>query len=204
MKTETNHRIEEIVVGKVTKVDDKERLGRVKVQYSTRTVDVESDWAPVVAPMTGGNRGTYFPFEVGDSVLIALAGGDIYTPYVLGGLWNREAPPPIETDEEQTDLRIIRSRSGHELRFEDTPSGERTELRSSGGHNILLDDPSGTVTVETDGGASRLQIDADGNVVVEGETLRLTGATIELDASRSVTINGTQSVNVTGTNINIK
>lgn len=194
---------EGIVVGEVTNVDDPEQLGRVKVAYSTRTVDDESDWAPVVAPMSGEDRGTYFPFEVGDSVLIALAGGDIHRPYVLGGLWNRRAKPPVEDENQQKDLRIVRSRSGHELRLNDADSAENVEIRTGTGHSILLDDPNGTIDIEDRDGRSRVRLDSDGTIAVEGKELRLSGSTIALDATSDITISATGNVDVSGMKVNI-
>jgi uncharacterized protein involved in type VI secretion and phage assembly len=192
-----------LVVGEVTDVDDPQQLGRVKLMYSTRSVEDQSDWAPVIAPVTGSDRGVYFPFEVGDSVLVAFPDNDIYRPYVLGGLWNGEAKPPIEDKGQQRDLRIVRSRSGHEFRLDDADGAENVEIRTGGGHQILLDDGEGTVTVRDGNGKSTVTLDSDGTVSIDAQTLDLSATSIELNATRDVKISATGNVDISGAKVNI-
>ena len=73
----------QIVVGEVTSLDDKKKLGRVKVKYP-HLGDVESDWCPVVTMMAGPGRGFVCRPEVHDHVLVALVFGDPNQAYVLG------------------------------------------------------------------------------------------------------------------------
>ena len=72
-------------------------------------VDFETDWARVVAPMAGLDRGTYFLPHVGDEVLVAFDGDDIRYPYVLGALWSRTDKVPEKNDDGKNAIRVIKT-----------------------------------------------------------------------------------------------
>jgi phage protein D/phage baseplate assembly protein gpV len=124
-----------LVVGVVTNADDPERLGRVKVKFPSLTEDDESAWARLVAPGGGVERGLQCVPEVGDEVLVGFELGDTRRPLVIGGLWNREDPPPdpdtVKGGEVQA--RVWRSRNGHRLELRDEQKGAATlELGDAG------------------------------------------------------------------------
>jgi phage baseplate assembly protein gpV len=113
-------------------------------------------------PMAGGGRGMHFFPEPGDEVVVGFQDGDTNTPIILGGVWNRAAPPPDQAKESADNhIRTIVSRSGHEVTFDDTPGSEKVTIRSQGGHTIELDDSPGRakVTMSSQGGAKRIVLD---------------------------------------------
>ncbi|MDS0301123.1 phage baseplate assembly protein V [Halogeometricum sp. S1BR25-6] len=158
----------------VTDNVDPESLGRVKVTYPWRDADDESYWARLAVPMAGPDRGTYFLPEVDDEVLVAFEDGDIHYPYVLGALWNGRDKPPEDNASETNDVRVVRSRSGHELVFDDAEGKSRVELTTGGGHRLVLDDAEGAATVEltTTGGHAVTLDDTPG-----GESITITDKT---------------------------
>ncbi|MGH9844765.1 MAG: phage baseplate assembly protein V [Blastocatellia bacterium] len=82
-----------LVVGVVTDNKDPARLGRVKVKYPWLSAEQTSDWARVVSPGAGRQRGLQFTPRVEDEVLVGFEMGDVHHPYVIGGLWNGQAKP---------------------------------------------------------------------------------------------------------------
>jgi uncharacterized protein involved in type VI secretion and phage assembly len=157
-----------VAVAVVTDNVDPERLGRVRVTYPWRDADDESDWARLAVPMAGPERGTYFVPEVDDEVLVAFENGDIHHPYVLGALWNGQDKPPEDNASEANDVRMVRSRSGHELVFDDADGASKVELTTSGGHTLVLDDADGASKVEltTSGGHALVLDDTPGSEAV--------------------------------------
>lgn len=141
-------RIFGVVVGVVTNLDDPDSLGRVKVSYPWLSDDAESPWARVMTPMAGGDRGMVFRPEVGDEVLVLFEHGDTRFPYVVGSVWNgTDQPPQNRGSDADNDIRLIRSRSGHEIVFDDTSGSEKIVITdSSGNHKIELSS-SGVVVV---------------------------------------------------------
>ncbi len=192
-------KVDPIVVGTVKDLRDPLHLGRVRVSYGHLGEEL-SNWARLAAPGIGQRRGILFRPEVDDEVLIALLQGSADQPYVIGGLWNEEDPPPEGGGEPANDLRTIQSRSGHIVRFDDTPGSERIEVRAaSGTREVVIDDANGLIQVRSDDGrvvvsAGRgdVEIAADSDITVRaGGSLALQASDISIAADNTVSISGT-------------
>jgi uncharacterized protein involved in type VI secretion and phage assembly len=179
-----------VVVGIVTNNQDPDNLARVKVRFPWLSADEESQWARVAAFGAGAGRGGWFLPEVDDEVLVAFEHGDVRFPYVLGGLWNGVDPGPRDNGDGENNLRVITSRSGHELVLDDSAGAERVEIHTAGGHKVILDDAPGgeRIVVEDGGGANRIEIDAAaGAVAVEAQMkLSLKAPMVEIEAGTTM------------------
>lgn len=205
-----------VSVGIVTDNEDPEGLGRVKLQYPWRDAADESHWARIATAMAGEDRGTYFLPEVGDEVLVAFEDGDIHHPYVLGALWNGQDVPPEDNADGNNDRRMVRSRSGHELVFDDASEGTVT-LTTSGGHELVLDDSSsGGIRLTTSGGHSVVLDDSGGGAKVSvqdstgqnGVVLDSNSGAVDVTAGTKVSVSapmlelvGDGSVNIEATGV---
>ena len=195
-------RINGVAVGVVTDNQDPEGLGRVKVRFPWLAEDSESTWSKMVTFMAGPERGAVFIPEVDDEVLVAFEQGDINFPYVIGALWNAQDIPPEANTDGSNNIRIIRSRSGHELVFNDDDSGgAKLEIRTSAGHQIILDDANGQETLEIRDktGNNFIALDSTQNSVTieSAATLKISAQTIEIEAGANMTIkaNGLLEIN---------
>lgn len=141
---------EGIVIGLVTNNKDPDGLGRVKLKFPWKEGDDESYWARLATPMAGNDRGIFFLPEVGDEVLVALAHNDIQSAYVIGALWNGKDAPPETNSDGKNNIRKIKTRSGHEIIFDDNSEEkkERIEIHSKAGHSIVMDDSDGAEKIE--------------------------------------------------------
>lgn len=142
-----------IVVGTVSSLKDPENLARVQVTYPYMNNQI-SNWAKLVTLMAGPDRGMLFRPEVGDEVLIAFELGSPDRPYVLGALWSKvDAPPPMGDDAEKNNCRLIKSRSGHILRFDDKDGAEKIELLDKDNkRTLVIDTAKKRIDVLCDGG----------------------------------------------------
>ena len=136
--------------------------------------DVTSLSAPARAAsfMAGSERGAYFPFEVGDEVVVGFEEGNLDVPVILGGLWSDvDLPPPDADTTSSNNTRTIVSREGSEVTFDDTPGATRVLIKSAGGMELSLDDKTKKLTIKFDESTS-IELSAAG-VTVKGATINL-------------------------------
>jgi uncharacterized protein involved in type VI secretion and phage assembly len=202
-------RIEGIVLGVVTNNQDKDGLGRVKVKFPWLSDGDESRWARVATLMAGKEIGTLFLPDVGDEVVIGFDHGDINHPYVLGALWSNVNRPPVANNDGKNNVRLLRSRSGHEIRFNDNhdEKKEMIEIRTKSGHMIQLNDASGQEKIEIvdKTGSNSIVIDSAGNAITisSQSKLRINAKIIELEASASMTIKSGTMLTIEGAMVKI-
>lgn len=79
-------RIQGVVGGVVSSLDDPLGLGRVRVALPWLSPDYVSPWAPVIQLTAGKGTGALFLPEAGDQVLVSFEFGDLRRPYVLGSV----------------------------------------------------------------------------------------------------------------------
>jgi uncharacterized protein involved in type VI secretion and phage assembly len=192
-------RIFGVARGLVTDNRDPDGLGRVRVRLSWQAQD-SGHWARTAAPMSGSGYGAWFLPEVGDEVLVGAEGGDPALLYVLGMLWNGKARPPVMNEDGRNNLRLIKSRSGHQLLFDDTDGTPALELRLADGRRVTLDkdgvavdDAAGnTILIKSESSeiavtskakltlkSAQVAIEADGTLEIKsGGTLTLKGALV--------------------------
>jgi uncharacterized protein involved in type VI secretion and phage assembly len=171
-----------VSVAVVTDNQDPDRLGRVRVRF--RAGRRREAWARVAAPMAGKERGICFLPEIEDEVLVAFENGDPAQPYVIGALWSRRDPPPETNADGRNDRRLIRSRKGHQLTFDDGEAGA-VDLRLNDGRRIRLDDRA--VTID-DGKGNAISIESDSGTLRIRSTraLELSAPEVSIDASSSM------------------
>jgi uncharacterized protein involved in type VI secretion and phage assembly len=215
-------RIFGVVVGIVRDIKDPDNLGRVKVDFpwmgeAGEAVSVTGDddrahsfWARIATLFAGKDRGSFFIPEVGDEVLVAFEHGDPNRPFVLGGLWNSDDPPPETMDGSgKNHLRSIKSRSGHVITMDDNVDEKkaRVVITSQGGHQITLDDANGKGKIELKTAAGHMVNldDEGGSVTVSdkgGNKLSLdsnSGAlTIDAKGNTDQSVGGNLKITVTG------
>jgi uncharacterized protein involved in type VI secretion and phage assembly len=127
------------VIGVVSNVADPDSLGRVKVKYPWLKDDSESPWARVVSFMAGPSRGGVFRPDTGDEVLVLFDHGDMRFPYVVGALWNgKDAMPTERGGDSDNAIRLIKSKSGHQILLDDTAGSEKVTVVDKAGNSIEL------------------------------------------------------------------
>lgn len=162
-----------MVIGLVTNLNDPEKFGRIKVKFPWLVDDngkeIESAWAKLCSPMAGQDKkGFYYLPEIDDEVLVAFEHGDVNHPYIVGVLWNNKDQPPKPNSEVLKNgkvvKRILRSRSGHEIVFDDSDDKPSIAVHTKGGHTFDLDDApaSSSVAVRTKAGHKVVLDDAPG------------------------------------------
>ncbi len=186
-------RIYGVVTGIVRDIKDPHNLGRVKVDFpwlaehadtATTAEGKEEDkahsyWARIATLMAGKKRGTWFIPEVGEEVLVAFEHGYIHRPMIIGSLWNAEDMPPESMDSEgKNDVRVIHSRSGHEIHLNDSDDEPSILIVDKTGDNsIFIDSANNAMEIKVQGD---LTIDVGGNISITAK------GKIDVDAGQDI------------------
>lgn len=177
---------------------DPKRAGRIAVRFPSHARPDEVHWAPVAAPMAGRQRGLWFVPEVGDEVLVAFEPGEPARPYVIGALWSGSAPPP---GGESPHLRMLRTRSGHTLVFDDGASG-RIELSLADGKRLSIDAATVRLTDEHGNGLT-IEAGSGGVTVQAAAALRLKASQITIESTGPATIKSSATLTLAGSLVRI-
>lgn len=202
-------RIAGVAAAIVTNNQDPDGLGRVKITFPWLSDENETDWVRIATLMAGAERGSYFLPEVGDEVLVAFEQGDINQPYVIGMLWNGEDRPPEQNSDGNNNIRKIRSRSGHEIVFndDDTAGQEKVEILTSSGHRILLDDSTGQEKIEIvdKTGSNKMTIDSVQNAITieSAMQLKIKSNMVEIEGTTSLTLKSNAILTIQGLPVKI-
>jgi uncharacterized protein involved in type VI secretion and phage assembly len=192
-----------VVVGIVTNNQDPDGLGRVKVKIPRLSGDDESNWARIVSFMAGKERGSFFLPEVDDEVLVAFEYGNINIPYIIGSLWNGKDKPPISNDDGKNNFRIIKSRSGHLIRLDDTDGMEKIEIIDKSEKNSLsIDTADNKIMIKSE---KDIEISApNGKVIIDAKDIEIkSSASAKVEASSGLDLKASGTMNIKGATVNI-
>lgn len=123
---------------RVTDNKDPQKMGRVRVQFAwQRNTNSQTPWIQVIQPHSGNGKGTYFNPEIGETVLCAFQGGNAEAPIVLGTAYNGGEIAAYYS--EGNDLKVIQTRSGTKIIFNDAEEQGSIIVEDPSGNKIFLD-----------------------------------------------------------------
>jgi uncharacterized protein involved in type VI secretion and phage assembly len=235
------------VVGLVTDNVDPDEVGRIRVKFPVLHEEPVSFWIRQVSPGAGIERGLYSLPEKDDEVLVMFMQGNIDCGVIMGQFWNGSDKPPAEAkdglpgpsatnpmslstdtftdgskDLSNNDRRFWKSRSGHLLVFDDSPSAESVQIWDkdhqlafvfdSKEGRILLTNAKGDINIRC---AKNLIFEAGENIRwkagqnIEGESMMDTTHTshqnYKVDATMDITETASMNWSATATmNMNAK
>jgi uncharacterized protein involved in type VI secretion and phage assembly len=179
----------------VVDIKDPASQGRVKVRlpWSPDSGGQRYEaWARIATLMAGNDRGSWFIPDVDDEVLVAFAGGDVRTPFVLGGLWNgADAPPQSMDGAGRNEVKKLRSRNGVMVTMEDKSGQERLVIETPGGQSVTLKDGPGAVEiVDSNGNSVKLEttgitVNASAKVTISASVVEISAGTLTVNAGMS-------------------
>jgi phage baseplate assembly protein V len=186
----TDRRFYGVAEALVASVEDPEKEGRVKLRLPWFDSGEVTDWCRVANLFAGNGYGSTWTPELEDEVLVAFVHGDLRFPVVLGGLYNGKDKPPrarTATNNQKT----LRTKAGHELLLDDSSGSLGVEVTTSAGHRLRLDDVNHQITLEVSGGPSIVMSRNGGDMQVKATSITLDAGSITLKASGQLTASGT-------------
>jgi phage protein D/phage baseplate assembly protein gpV len=171
-----------LVIGIVTNNNDPEDLGRVRVRFPSLGDNAEGWWARVAVMNAGDDRGVFMLPQVEDEVVVGFEHGDTRRPYVLGSLFNGVNRPPQAFLGDRRANVAVKSPDTASLEAAKEiaiTSDEKITVTASGGPGEVLVEGT-SVTIKASAG---LEVEAGGS-------LKLKGATVDLEGSGPVNVKG--------------
>jgi phage baseplate assembly protein gpV len=144
---------------------------RVKLKFPWLNEQETTFWARIAIPMGGPSRGTYVLPEIEDQVLVVFEHGDINRPIVIGALWSKKQEPVEVNQSGKNNTKLIKSRSGHRIIFDDKEGAEKiTIVDKTKKNKIVLDSVNKIVKIESDGD---IEVIAKANVIMHSNALKI-------------------------------
>jgi len=192
----TDKRFYGVVEAEVIKnAGDPEKEGRVQVKFSWFNGKMVTEWCRVAQIYAGNGYGSFFIPEEKDEVLVAFVHGDMRFPIIIGGLYNGKDKPSTSREDDK-DQKLIRTKAGHEIIFDDTDSGKKISIIDSSTKNkIIIDTEKNTINIE-----------ADSDITVTSSTGKITftaQAGIVLNSKADIKLDAATSIDATAPTINL-
>jgi len=119
--------------------------------------------------------------EVDSQVVVAFEAGNLRRPYIVGACWNGQEAQPTAA-EEANNIRVLKTRSGSVLEFDDSQGAAKITLQMESGHKLVLDDSAQTITLSHSSGHV-ITFTAGGAVEIQANsTIDLTAAALNVHA----------------------
>jgi uncharacterized protein involved in type VI secretion and phage assembly len=155
----------------VTDIVDPRSIGRIQVRFpwlGTSGNDDVRAWATLVSPYADDDQGLEILPSVDTQVVVAFEAGDLRRPYIIGASWNGvESLPQAAAD--PNNIRVLKSRAGSRLEFDDTDGASKVTVSMSQGHKVVLDEAAQEVTVAHMNGCT-IVIDIAGTISIQANT----------------------------------
>jgi uncharacterized protein involved in type VI secretion and phage assembly len=162
----------------VTDVVDPDTLGRIEVKLpwlGADGADVRA-WATLLTPYADDDQGFEALPSVDTQVVVGFEAGDPRRPYIVGSCWNGKEKPP-EAAAAPNNKRLIKTRAGSLLEFDDTDGAAKITLSMKSGHKLVMDDSAQEMKLTHSNGCT-MTMDAAGNVKIT--------ANVNVDVTASV------------------
>jgi uncharacterized protein involved in type VI secretion and phage assembly len=192
-----------LVIGLVTNIDDKDKLGRIRVKFAALGEAIESSWARIASPGAGADAGMSFMPQVGDEVVVGFEHGDTRRPIVLGALHNTiDKPHEKMRGDKDGGSFVVYGRKDAELNVQKQlviAAKEHMTMTVESGQNGPGDmkleakdkieiKAGSTVKFESTG---EMTVKSPAGITIEASgPLKLKGATVDIEASATVNVKG--------------
>lgn len=151
--------------GIVTDNLDPQKRGRLKMLIPSVLADQASDWALPCMPYGGiDQQGLFMIPDIDAQVWVEFEEGDIHRPIWVGTFWQQEADVPEDAAKDEPTTRMLQTRSGHILQFDDEEGEEQFRLFHPADAEMIID-KNGSISL-TDTSGARLNMDAENNEIV--------------------------------------
>jgi len=172
-----------LYVGYVTKRDDEEQLGRVRVCIPG-VLEPESAWAWPLGTGGGGSkdRGLFAVPEEGAEVAVFFNQGKEDAPYYLAAHWGKpggDSEVPVEAQRNPPDNRVFATKT-FRIELDESEKSRKLKLTNKKtGDSLTFDAEDNTVTLEA---TTALTLKAVGAISIEAPLVTIAGRVVRPSA----------------------
>jgi len=144
---------------------DPQKRARLKLRIPSVLADQDTDWALPCLPYGGlDQQGMFMVPEIDAQVWVEFEEGDIHRPIWVGTFWQQSSDVPEDAAKDEPTTRLIQTKSGHILQFDDEEGEEQFRLYHPAEAEMIID-KNGTITLEDTSGG-KLTMDAENSEIV--------------------------------------
>ena len=128
---------------------------------------------------------------------------ELERPVVLGALWNGKDKPPVDNSDGKNNVRVIKSRSGHSVRFDDSAGAEKIEIIDKSAKNsIVISTKDNSITITSD--ADLTVASTSGALTLSGKSIAIKSQeALKIEAGGNLDLKGGPQLNIKGQRVNI-
>jgi uncharacterized protein involved in type VI secretion and phage assembly len=168
-------------------IRDQDNLGRIEVKFpwlGTDGADVRA-LATLCTPYADDGQGFEMIPATESQVVVAFEAGVLSRPYIIGACWNGQESLP-ETPQEANNKRLIKTRSGSLLEFDDSEGAAKVTISMKSGHTFVLDDGAQEVKLQHSNG-SMIKINVAGQVsITANATVEVTASAVNVHSAAAI------------------
>ena len=194
-----------VYTGQVVNNCDPARQGKVLVRIPALDQEV---WVRMTGVGGGAGAGFFYTPRVDDEVLIGLNQDNPTDGFIIGGLWNTQDNPPVDSPLEVTTKRTIKTGlkagQGHAVEFDDGP-GQSIKIITATKQTITMDlkkieltNATGGVKITMDTVQQSVTIEALNTIELKAAQIKLNGTTIDLQSKATVGVKATGACSISG------
>jgi type VI secretion system secreted protein VgrG len=189
-------------VATITDNNDKDKLGRVKVDFNWPGSDKSSDWIRNGTFYSGGSDGKGMQFipEKDAQVMVGYELNDPDRPFIMTSLYpKKDGTRAIKGSNEE---KIIYTKAGNQITLIDKQGENSIEITNANKTDTSISiefKDDGKINIKTNGDVS---IEAKKTITIKADDkITLDGKDIEIKASNELKLEGTSKVSISGAQI---
>jgi len=195
--------------GFVKQNKDPDNRGRIKVIVPSILMEAPTHWALPCMPFGGRPDEGWFTVPEEDAqVWVEFEEGNINKPIWTGTFWQQPNETPKESQDALSDVRMLKTASGHTLLFDDSKEEELIRLFHKAGAELNIDKHGSIVLLDVSGGkitmnakAQKIEVkDNNGNIMTMGKQ----GTTIKDSQGNTIVMKGNGITVTTDANLTLE
>lgn len=200
---------------KVVENKDEQKLGRIRVQFPWQEIqskEMKTPWLRIAVPYAGASKGHQFVPEIGEEVMVGFEMNNAERPYIIGSFYNGGNGKPdenwaVSTEEDGTtnNIKAIRTRNGHTIRFNDKGDAGLLEIydNKNNTYHITLSADDKKITIYS-AGEIEVVADTDINIKAKGDIGVNADGNIGIKSKGNISMEAKKEVSIQASKVKVR